>query len=249
MKIEKVNENQIRCTLSRDELSFRQINLSELAYGSEKARSLFREMLSRANRDFGFSAENIPLMIEAVPLSEDALMLLITKVEDPEELDTRFSRFAPSDGDDPDDFESFGYEDDEPAPVQADEIMEQFVKLCRDVLGEQEETEEGSPERSAPEPDFFQVYRFPSVDAVCHASRVLNGVYDSVNSLYKDSRQGTWYLVLHKGEQTPEAFNQVCNVMSEYGMHVKANSATEAMLFEHCETIIKDHAVQSLQLL
>ena len=39
---------------------------------------------------------NIPLMIEAIPLNADCIVLIITKVEDPEELDTRFSRFAPS---------------------------------------------------------------------------------------------------------------------------------------------------------
>ena len=38
-------------------------------------------------------------MIEAIPVSPDCIILVITKVEDPEELDTRFSKFAPSDED------------------------------------------------------------------------------------------------------------------------------------------------------
>ena len=37
MKIEKINENQIRCTLTRQDLEDHQIRLSELAYGTEKA--------------------------------------------------------------------------------------------------------------------------------------------------------------------------------------------------------------------
>mgnify|MGYP003446843389 CR=1 FL=1 len=40
MKIEKVNENQIRCTLSKEDLEDRQIKLSELAYGTKKEKSL-----------------------------------------------------------------------------------------------------------------------------------------------------------------------------------------------------------------
>ena len=48
MKIERINENQIRCTLSNFDLSVRNMNLGELAYGSEKARNLFREMIQRA---------------------------------------------------------------------------------------------------------------------------------------------------------------------------------------------------------
>ena len=93
MKIEKVNENQIRCTLTREDLAERQIKLSELAYGTEKAKMLFRDMMQQAAYEFGFEADDIPLMIEAIPLSADTIILVITKVEYPEELDTRFSRF------------------------------------------------------------------------------------------------------------------------------------------------------------
>ena len=99
MKIEKISDNQIRCTLTRADLADRQLQLSELAYGTEKAKSLFRDMMQQAAFEFGFEAEDIPLMIEAIP-SADSIVLIITKVEDPEELDTRFSKFAPSSGDD-----------------------------------------------------------------------------------------------------------------------------------------------------
>ena len=90
MKIEKISDNQIRCTLTRADLADRQLQLSELAYGTEKAKSLFRDMMQQAAQEFGFEAENMPLMIEAIPSSSDSIVLIITKVEDPEELDTRF---------------------------------------------------------------------------------------------------------------------------------------------------------------
>ena len=80
MKIEKVNDNQIRCTLTREELAERQIKLSELAYGTEKAKLLFRDMMQQAAYEFGFEADDIPLMIEAIPLSQDTIILVITKV-------------------------------------------------------------------------------------------------------------------------------------------------------------------------
>ena len=89
MKIEKINDNQIRCTLTRDDLAQRQLKLSELAYGSEKAKSLFREMMQQAASEFGFESDNLPLMIEAIPTAGDSIVLNITKVDDPDELDTR----------------------------------------------------------------------------------------------------------------------------------------------------------------
>ena len=40
MKLEKLSDTQIRCNLSKEDLSQRQLHLSELAYGSEKAKEL-----------------------------------------------------------------------------------------------------------------------------------------------------------------------------------------------------------------
>ena len=94
MKIEKINDNQIRCTLTRQDLADREIKLSELAYGTEKAKLLFRDMMQQAAYEFGFEANDIPLMIEAIPISSDSVILIVTKVEDPEELDTRFAKFS-----------------------------------------------------------------------------------------------------------------------------------------------------------
>jgi len=94
MKIEKLNDNQIRCTLTRADLADRQIKLSEIVCGSDKAKSLFQDMMEKAASEFGFEAEDTPLMIEAVPASSDSLVLIITKVDNPEELDSKLSRFG-----------------------------------------------------------------------------------------------------------------------------------------------------------
>ena len=38
MKIERVNDHQIRCTLTRDDLAKRELKITELSYGTEKAK-------------------------------------------------------------------------------------------------------------------------------------------------------------------------------------------------------------------
>ena len=130
MKIEKVNENQIRCTLTREDLASRELKISELAYGTEKAKTLFRDMMRQANCEFGFEAEDIPLMIEAIPLNAECIVLIITKVEDPEELDTRFSRFAPSVADE--------YEDDDMYSQYPEDTSNEILNLFRQMQTNQE---------------------------------------------------------------------------------------------------------------
>ena len=113
MKIEKLNDNQIRCTLNKHDLIDRELKISELAYGSEKAKGLFRDMMNQAFDEFGFEADDIPLIIEAIPVSGDCIILIVTKVEDPEELDTRFAKFSTFEDDSLDEDEDEDEEDDE----------------------------------------------------------------------------------------------------------------------------------------
>ena len=74
MKIEKINENQIKCTLTKEDLYARQLKISELAYGSDKVKDLFIEICKKAFVECDFEADGTPLMIEAIPLSADSLV-------------------------------------------------------------------------------------------------------------------------------------------------------------------------------
>ena len=48
MKIERISDNQIRCTLNKEDLEGKETLLSELAFGSEKAKGLFRELMPQS---------------------------------------------------------------------------------------------------------------------------------------------------------------------------------------------------------
>ena len=141
MKIERLNENQIRCTLNKSDLASRQLKINELAYGSDKAKELFRDMMQQAQIQFGFEADNIPLMIEAIPVSSECIVLIVTKVDNPEELDTRFSRFSPSDSDD----DNFDFDDIE--TIEGNDYSDFSLPTANEELDECAATdEEGLPE-------------------------------------------------------------------------------------------------------
>lgn len=251
MKIEKINDNQIRCTLTSDDLAKRQIRISELAYGTEKAKNLFRDMMQQAHYQFGFDADNIPLMIEAIPASPDSIVLIITKVEDPEELDTRFSKFAPTP-------ESSSSPLDELHFEGADDIIDVFKKIYeakakalakKKAAGAPADEAENTAEAAESEPvpvDLVRLYEFPHLDAVIDAAISLNHFYTGVNSLYKDEKHGAYLLVLHQSSHTPEEFNKVCNVLSEYAGGQTYSAASEAYLQEHKDIVIAKNAVQQL---
>jgi len=92
MKIERISESQVKFILNQADLSQRNIKISELAYGSVKMQSLFSDMLEQATRECGFVPEqNVPLMIEAIPLSAASIMIIVTKVTSPSEFEQKIS--------------------------------------------------------------------------------------------------------------------------------------------------------------
>lgn len=246
MRIEKINDNQIRCTLTKTDLADRQLHLSELAYGTEKAKNLFRDMMQQASLDFGFEADNTPLMIEAIPLPNECIVLIITKVEDPEELDTRFAKFAPSTDAAPDIFsESTGL-----LPEGADNILDIFRKLLDRHLKDAAEASDSQDTASlADDLDLAKAYRFDSLDTLIQAAHILKDFYKGNNSLYKNDSGRDYRLIVRKSSHTPEEFNKITNILSEYGSGEKYIPASEAYLEERGALIIRGEALQKLSML
>lgn len=52
--------------------------------------------------------------------------------------------------------------------------------------------------------------------------------------------------MLHQSGCTPESFNKVCNILSEYGTNEAFSASGEAYLLEHGSAILKDSAIQKL---
>ena len=236
MKIEKLNDNQIRCTLTRADLAARQLKLSELAYGTEKAKSLFRDMMQQASFDFGFEAEDIPLMIEAIPASSDSLVLIITKVEDPEELDTRFSKFTPLS-----DFDSNTITPQLEKLEGADEFMDLVNKVkeaTADILPATDDNESSSFN--------VRLFSFEDIDSVITVAHLLAPQYYGSNTLYHNTSSGQYVLALTQSNHSTMEFNKICNMLSEYGALEKASAASLAYLEEHCEITVSADAIQKL---
>ena len=243
MKIEKVNENQIRCTLTKQDLADRQINLRELAYGSEKAKGLFHDMIQQANYEFGFDVSDNPLMVEAIPLSSESLVLLITKVEYPEELDTRFSQFT--EAGDEELFSNMGAVGNVERKG-ADDILELFQKI-REAKASPES--ENAQQTEAPEEvpevpaDLTKMFEFTTIDQVERLAHVLVNYYNGRNDLFKNEKKNRFYLVIHKDDHTPEEFNKVCNIICEYAQQKNYNPAVVAYFAEHGNKITGPQAL------
>lgn len=264
MKIEKISDNQIRCTLTRTDLLSREIKISELAYGTEKAKLLFHDMIEQASHQFGFEADDIPLMIEAIPVSPDCIVLVITKVEDPEELDTRFSKFAPA-REESDDL----YEEDTDDLLEIDEFFDAidnsitsedesdtdlrepdgFIPIAETLSDKDNKTMPHAPEVSEDEQEPAEAVRIFSFESWSEAARAAMDVYRTFSgksSLYKNEISGNYYLVITGTSDDAHSFLDTCNTLSEFGRREKANYATLSFYNEQFRLLIKENALQIL---
>ncbi len=230
MKFERLDENKIRCTLTKAELAEKHINLTELAYGTDKAKALFKDLMDQARDELGFEVDDMPLMIEAIPVKPDSLMLIITKVSNPDEMNSRFSKFA---GLNPNEIVENLMDGEQSTP----ETPEQTT--VEDAW--KEETSDINVKDAA-----YVVFAFDSIKDVISVAHIVTGYYKSDNSLYSNPHDNRLYLLMYRNHNTEDEMRRVGLKASEYGFYIKTIYSSREFFDEHFQLIIKDEALQRL---
>lgn len=273
MKLERLSENQIRCTLNKADLADRELMLNELAYGTDKAKELFRDMMEQAADELGFEANDIPLMIEAIPVSPDCLILIITKVDDPEELDTRFSRlskYANIEIDVDDDDLSDDEEEEESLSIHPGSLLDAISDIVENIEQVKNQTESGQNsnfiplsaalrenskkksdknkdrKKDTPPAPGYRIFSFRNINDISKAAAIVAPIYKDSNSLYKSPFDNQYYLIVNNQSDNMENYQRACNLLSEYGTKVKSNYAMPYYFSEHFKLIIKNDAIHTL---
>ena len=176
MKIVKTSENSIRCIVDSEELSYMHLNIDNMAYGNENAKTLFRQAIKTVNEELGFELEN-PLAVEAIPMRDGSIMLNITKIDMPDELDTRFSKFSVQ-------------------PVPKDSLVPSFMQIIGNIFDAEfdeppqitasiiEIPRTSIKKIKKPVDLYNRVYRFDNLDQIIDACRNIQNRYLIIYGLF-----------------------------------------------------------------
>lgn len=230
MKFERLDENKIRCTLTKAELAEKHINLTELAYGTDKAKALFKDLMDQARDELGFEVDDMPLMIEAIPVKPDSLMLIITKVSNPDEMNSRFSKFA---GLNPNEIVENLMDGEQSAPETPEQttVEDAWKEEASDIIVKDAA---------------YVVFAFDSIKDVISVAHIVTGYYKSDNSLYSNPHDNRLYLLMYRNHNTEDEMRRVGLKASEYGFYIKTIYSSREFFDEHFQLIIKDEALQRL---
>lgn len=272
MKIEKISENQIKCTLTKNELDSRELKVSELAYGTAKAQMLLRDMMQQAAREIDFHAEDYPLMIEAIPSSGDNLVLIVTKVEDTKALDPHISviHAESSETDIHPELEDEEYLDDmenieSDSESNATSLLEMFhqvrdkldslangkdyIPLTDIIAAANKAKADALAAKEEAEKNVTRIFSFPELKTVVLVSSLIAGQYQGHSSLYKSDSNSQYYLFMDKSSHTVSEFDALCSAVSEFGTPENSSPVSEAYYKEHLRPVIDKDALQKLLLL
>jgi adapter protein MecA 1/2 len=220
-------------------------------------------MMQQANLEYGFDAEDTPLMIEAIPINSECIVLIITKVEDPEELDTRFSNFAPSVHEEDEEDDDYGdYEDDEYDEDEDEDVSSLFKRLQHSNMADfidtsvssspssdpkkLKEKTSGARRKGQPSRKGSRIFSFDSLHEVMKFAAIVTRKFNGKNTLYKNEANGKFYLILHQGDIEDGIFANICSLLTEYGKTEIGSTAKQQFLDEHYTIVIADNAIQTL---
>lgn len=222
MKIEKISDTQIKVTLNHSDLIDRNLKLSELAYGSQKAQALFKDMMAKANEEFGFETDNVPLMIEAVPLSTDSIMIVVTKVDDPSQIEQKL--------------EAIGERPTHRTFKEPEEDrLTDLALMGKDI----------SEAQTMPiDKEMAITYVFNDFDQTCMAAHRVQPMFAGDNSLYKYNEN--YFLVFGRNKKLDNQVEGMIGILDEFGSKCPNSALNELYLKEHGKLMIDLHAVDVL---
>ncbi|MBR3307612.1 MAG: adaptor protein MecA [Lachnospiraceae bacterium] len=262
MRIEKVNDNQIRCFLTREDMEERKIKFSELTFGSEKANRLFMDMMQQANYEYGFEPDDTPLMIEAVPMQSGVIVFVITKVSAPDEFESRLSNIATalrgavdvgSEEANPFEEENSSNKNNKnvtasiritgPEEVNIGDVGQVIKNIFQEMLGGPARAKQ---EKSPAPVQEDRIFVFESISDVMDAAAVLKGLDAGENSLYRDPADGRYHLALSAAHVSPDVYQRICTAMADLCVETRNTRNRGAYMEEHYEKVIAEGAIQKL---
>lgn len=228
MKAERINQDQVRFTLTEADLAQRNLKFSELAYGTDKTKALFDDMLKQAFNEFGIDFTEKPMMIEAIPISDKTLTITVTRVVGSSQVGGMFGTNLPlGDKADPSDFS--------------------HNKADRDKSGKDKKGKEEAPRKDqgifsgAGDGIIFQFDNFAQLTEVC--AQIPCQVQMKSELYYAPSKE--YYLACSFTKGTPDN-RYVITLLSQFASQWFIGREPLLVIKEHTRQVIKARALQKL---
>ena len=150
-------------------------------------------------------------------------ILISLEKKDPEELDTRFSRFTQS-------LPTIDYPDDGITKPSANSLLNTLKRYVESQAMELA--------------DNIRCFRFKSLSDLISGCHAVNHLFTGESTLYK-ADDGAFYLFLFRDSES-DSFDTLTSVLMEYGDRIMTGIGTPSYFEEHYDLMMDRHVIESL---
>ncbi len=221
MKFIKINETKLKIEVTLEDLQDYDIKFMELSQGNEKIRELIHTLMLRALDEVDFSVDDKPLLIEAVPRSQYAIDIFVTKVDEDSSM-----------------AEHFGFLDEKIKKLDPS-VTNRIKEKMKEVDKSEKEDRVVEKEESG-----VLIYSFNDIDYAISACHQLDSIYKGKSALYKYNEIYYLYLDFSSNKNTKQS--SLTYLLRDFGELTSKSAVSKAFLSEHGEVILKANVVKKL---
>lgn len=224
MKVEKINENKVKISLTIDELKQRKINVKDIEKNMDLARNLFIDLIEESNLEDEFSIDDSQLYIEASSDNNNLFVVTITKIDHIPELS------------------KYSFTNNKNINTRS----KHRSRLKNDDSTSNNRSSSKNSKHNIKYKIDTTMYSFTSLDNILNMCEVLKKgkFYYGKNSLYKYANE--YFLIFEKSSIKNEKFIKTFSIISEYCQGYYSYGLFDVSVKENCKLIIEDKALQKL---
>lgn len=252
MKIERVDENTIKCYLTLDELREYDVDYKDFLSRSEKAQILMKEIIEQAKEQVGYQPPSFAFEMQITMVPEQGMVLTFSEKEPFDITDEKkvegflnnvkglLERVGAAKKD-------ANIED----MLSPEKVMEAIANATGHGAGApvpktgEKQLNPVSPQKRGEDKQLHEaVYAFRNIGRVIEFAKVLPKGLRMKSRLYK--MDDKFFLYLGKGKASFERFSCVCVQALEFSALYKAGEDCEDLLKERGELLIEEKALRKL---
>ena len=222
MKFKRINENVIRCVITKEEMYEYGMEVSELVDNRDKAEDFLRKVMQEARYELDYKTSGGALSVQIALLPEGDVAMTIAESM-PDQIENQMNRLKA--------------------------YIEDFQKVLKQKVDEQNDPKKGEGKKANNVVQQFNNIseaiwiKCASLDVCMDAASVIDEKCIKASSLY--SYKGAYYyrFELSNNENVGELFLSLC----EFGQEIFLESQGARVIYEHGRCIVKQDAIATLK--
>ena len=222
MKFKRINENVIRCVITKEEMYEYGMEVSELVDNRDKAEDFLRKVMQEARYELDYKTSGGALSVQIALLPEGDVAMTIAEAM-PDQIENQVNRLKA--------------------------YIEDFQRVLKQKVDEQNDPKKGEGKKANNVVQQFNNIseaiwiKCASLDVCMDAASVIDEKCIKTSSLY--SYKGAYYyrFQLTNTENVGELFLSLC----EFGQEIFLECQGARVIYEHGRCIVKQDAIATLK--